>query len=568
MSTPRGIVRVVLALGLSALGAGPSRADPVVRLVGWAGEGTVVPGRGNGPDLIELVAEAEWDRAASHDPSRYLIRVTLPDGRAETRAFPVGSLPGRRRFPVVVPAASVRDLPPGRVKVAVAVLDAASGSPLGDPLEATIEQFPRRRGDASANDPGPFGWGSPLDGPTRILPKPGPDGLNFARVAARDGSPGFFLAITEATVRQLGVKVKGYDPKTGRSDEFALEGPDQPAVGLTPSNASAYLKALSDSDPSGPTYRLPTSEEWTRAALGGQTSPFWWGDAPSFPEGANLLGDEPAQAGDATSPSLPPTSSPAFRANPIGLFHTFGNVAEWATAPGGGFARMGGHFRTEPASPLPEVVVTGPDEVGPDPFVGVRPAFGLTPEAGSALARKRLDADPSLGRVAVAYDPDRATVRLTGPVAGPASRRSADRLLEPLWYVAAVENRLEAPANAPDQIAILGGPSGPPRRVVVNARATWQVPLTVRWLDPLPVSGSGIWVNVEFPGGGRVAHKLTEVEPGRLKTLTVVIDPAASGWSGSPPASVVLSLGASTDSGGPVASNPAAVSIAPPRKSP
>jgi len=43
---------------------------------------------------------------------------------------------------------------------------------------------------------------------------------------------------------------------------------------------------------------------------------------------------------------------------------------------------MGGHFRTEPASPMPEVKVEKADEVGPDPFVGVRPTSASLPKSG------------------------------------------------------------------------------------------------------------------------------------------------------------------------------------------
>jgi hypothetical protein len=573
VSTRRGHQGAWFVLGLVASWAEVCLAGPVVQLQGWGGEGSVVPGHGQGPDLIQLIAEAEWDPSASRDPSRYQVRVTLPDGRSETRAYPVRTPPGRRRFPVYVPAGSVRNLPPGQVKVIVSVVDAASGATLSNDLEGGIEQFPRPRGDASANDPGPFGWGKPLDGAERILPNPGPGGLTFARIPGAGDSPGFFLATTEATVFQVGERIQGYDPKAGRSDEFSLEAPEQPAVGLTPSKAIEYLKALGQVDTSGLAYRLPTVEEWNRAARGGKTSAFWWGDEPAYPEGANFLGPKPALAGDTTAPSLPPVTTPTFKANPFGLYHTFGNLAEWATVPAGGFARMGGHFRTEPASPLPEVAVAAPEEVGPDPFVGVRPAFELSPESGAALVRKHLAGDPDLARVGVAFDPDRSTVRLTGRVAEAATRRSADRILEGLWFVAAVENLLETPAMAPNQLASLGEPAGPVRRVASNGKTFLEVPISVRWLDPLPVSGSEWWVNIYLPGGGHLAHKLVEGEPGRSRKATAVIDLSQAftfGPPGDPAVSVALSLGApSPIPGGPTtASNTAVVRLVPRVKSP
>ena len=47
--------------------------------------------------------------------------------------------------------------------------------------------------------------------------------------------------------------------------------------------------------------------------------------------------------------------------------------------------------------------------VGPDPYVGVRPAFVLTAEQGAQLVREALRKDARLANVRVAFDPDRAT---------------------------------------------------------------------------------------------------------------------------------------------------------------
>ena len=523
-----------------------SHGEDLVQLTRWAGEGSVVRGNGSGDDVFLIVAEAAWSASAPRDPEKYRVRVSYPDGKVETRAFPSDSPPGRRRFPVYVQAAPLRNQMPSAVQVAVSVVDATTGTPVSNALMATIEEFPRWKGDASGNDPGPFGWGKPLEGPERVLPNAGPDGLRFARIAASGDSPGFFLATTESPIARVGEKVPGYDPKAGRSDEFTLEDPAQPAINLTPAKALDYLKALGGNDPSGVTYRLPTAEEWTRAARAGQTTSFWWGDDPTFPEGANLLGPEPALPGDATAPSQPPTTSPTFKANPFGLAHTFGNVAEWATLADGGFARMGGHFRTEPAVPQPEVKVEKPEELGPDPFVGVRAAADLTADSGTTLIRRRLAIDPKLGSVTVAYDPDRAAVKLTGSVVDSATIRAADRALEGLWFVASVENDLESVGVGPNQLATLGGPAGPSRRLGVLDRTFVEVPLAVKWLDPLPVLGSEWWVNVYLPGGGHFAHKLDQGEPGRASKTVVRIDRAklaALGLKDDSPVKVALSLG-------------------------
>ncbi len=526
---------------------GTSQAGELVKLNGWAGEGVVIPGKGMGEDLFGLIAEAEWVRSAPREPARYSIRLAFPDGRVEFRPFPVDFPPGRRRFSVFVPAGPLRNQVPSAVKVAVAVVDASSGVVVSNVLEAGIEQFPRPKGGVSATDPGPFGWGNPLGGMERILPEPGPDGLRFARIPNSGDSPGFFESTTEATVGQVGERLKGYDPKAGRSDEFALETLDQPAINLTPTQAEDYLKALTMADSSGIVYRLPTVEEWTRAAKGGKATAFWWGDEPTFPEGVNFLGPELALPVDATAPSQPVVSDRTFKVNPFGLAHTYGNAAEWATEPAGWFARMGGHFRTEPVSPLPVVKVEKADELGPDPFVGVRPAFDLTAMTGAELVKKRLDTDPRFKGVTVAYDPETASVTLTGKVANPSARRGADQLLQGLWFVAAVENKLETPALTPNQLATIGAPTGPARRLTMLDRTFVEVPLAVQWLDPLPVFGSEWWVNVFLPGGGHLAHKLDAGEPGRSTRLKVLIDRSQlrlARLADDATVSVALSLGA------------------------
>ncbi len=423
------------------------------------------------------------------------------------------------------------------------IVDVTSGTPVSNTLTAGIDQFPRYKGDPSGNDPGPFGWGKPLQGEARVLPEEGPGGIKFARIA---GVPGLYVATTEATVAQVLEQVKTYDPRAGRSDEFALEDPAQPAINLSPAVALEYLKALSAADPSGLTYRLPTVEEWTLAAKGGKTTAFWWGDDATFPEGANLLGPEPALPGDATATSTPKDTSPTFKANPFGLAHTFGNAAEWATDPAGGFARMGGHFRTEPASPLPIVKVEKPDEPGPDAFVGVRPAFVITPESASALIRKKLAIDPALAAVGVTFDPETATATLTGRVAEVSARRSADTRVQELWFVASVDNKLTTSTVGPNQLAILGPVAGLSRKFSILDRSFVEIPLAVHWLDPLPVVGSSWWINIYLPGGGHLASKLESAEPGKATRLMVRIDRsklAGLGLADDTKLQVALSLG-------------------------
>jgi hypothetical protein len=435
------------------------------------------------------------------------------------------------------------------------VSDAATGAVVSNDLTATIADFPRPTPTVAANDPGPFGWGEPLAGAAgepRALPQSGPDGFRFVWIPAKGDVPGFLIATTEASNVQVGMRLEGYDPRAGRSDEFRLEEPAQPAVALSPKRALEYLAALGMTDPSGVTYQLPTHAEWLRAARAGKDTAFWWGDESTHPEGANFLGPEPALAVDTTAPVRPDPSAGAggFVANPWGLFHTFGNVAEWATPAGGGFIRLGGHFRTEPMTPLPEPAVENAESVGPDPYVGVRPVVELSAEKGAELIRQALRGNALLSGVSVAYDPDRATATLTGTVPSSALRRAADQRLEPLWFLAAVENQIETPTLAAGQLATIGGPIAPARRITPLGRWIYVVPVAVQWGDPLPVRGSEWWVNV-YPNGaqngcGHYAYKLVEIEPNNTGRFDLLIERGkmiAAGLPVDSPVVVALSLG-------------------------
>ena len=117
--------------------------------------------------------------------------------------------------------------------------------------------------------------------------------------------PGFFIATTEATVRQVGARVKGYDPRANRSDEFALEDPDQPAIGLTPRRPWA-ISGLSER----PT-RLVSFIDY-RPSRNGTAPP--WRDAPPTSGGET---NRPIPRGPTYSVRSPPCRwMPRQRADP------------------------------------------------------------------------------------------------------------------------------------------------------------------------------------------------------------------------------------------------------------
>jgi hypothetical protein len=540
---------LLLVVGFVSLAnAFASQAEEPIKLNGWNDDPITVPRTGAGIELFRLWADVTWNRATASKAGRLALRIVGPAGQVTTQRIDPGDVDSGRRLAVYVPTSWVRNLRPESVAIEVSVVEAATDRVVAGPLRGGVDAFPMPKTSSPPPDPGPFGWGRPLDGPGeagRVMERSGPDGWTFVRIPAAKGRPGFFLATTEATIRQIRLRVPSYDPRAGRSDDFLLEEPDQPAIGLTPLVCRDYLDKLHVADPDGPTYRLPTRSEWLLAARAGKDTPFWWGSAPTDP-GANLLGDEPALKGDATAPARPSGAKAAFRPNPWGLFHTFGNVEEWTTNPGGGFVRLGGHFRTEPETSLSETKVDDPRTIGPDPFVGLRPAFDLRADEAESRIRKAFASDPRLSGVKVKFDPDRATATLDGIASEPSDRRLADAKVGMLWWVAAVENRIETPRLAPGQLARLGDVCGPARRLEPLGRTHYEIPVAVKWADRLPVAGSEWWVNIYVPGGGHDAHRLIEGEPDGSGRVTLMIDRArmlAAGLATDTPVSVALSLG-------------------------
>ncbi|MGI5173955.1 SUMF1/EgtB/PvdO family nonheme iron enzyme [Treponema sp. OMZ 840] len=98
----------------------------------------------------------------------------------------------------------------------------------------------------------------------------------------------------------------------------------QPVVGLTVEEAEAYAAWLSEQ--TGFTYRLPTEEEWEKAARAGTETVYPWGDdSPAAEKKANYKGN-----GTFTAPS--PVGSFENGKNAWGLADMAGNVWEWTAS--------------------------------------------------------------------------------------------------------------------------------------------------------------------------------------------------------------------------------------------
>ena len=568
---------------------GPMAPMPKVAVVlsGWKGIAEATTPRRMAPNFFRLRASVGWLAGAPADPSRYRVAIDPPAGRAG-KSYPLapGDQPGASGLTVWVPVDAVADLPASEVVLSARVIDANTGQTVSDgPLTARIDQFPNP-GELVPTAPLMFGWGTPLKpvrGGGQILARrpfvrgetdlnEGPQGLQFARIFKEGDHPGFFVSTTEATLDQVSalIKEKGYNPDL-RPGEFTFSG-DSPAIGVSPAQAEAYLAAIGTLDGFGFTYRLPTRDEWLRAAKAGKPTRFWWGDDPdddASKVGANFKGLErprPGSTREDEADVVRPTGTGGislgkFEPNPWGLWHTFGNVAEWATDPSGGPPwLMGGTFRTDrdKANFRPEdleVRMRAADayDAETNPFAGIRPVVEISPEQGSAAARELLAGSDAFKDVAVVFDPESATATLSGTVENAFDHEQAGNLLRPLWFLAAIRDRLSVrkPPLTFDRVASLGeqGDSkGVTLSYVIDDRV-YRVPVSVSWAEKLPVEGSTLWLGVYRPEGSLIsASRVNPVEIGRSSVLKVEIDGAkmrASGLAVDAPVGIALSLGKS-----------------------
>lgn len=108
----------------------------------------------------------------------------------------------------------------------------------------------------------------------------------------------------------------GHNHTPSKWGEPAFDGPDQPVVGVDFHDAAAYCRWAGK--------RLPTADEWERAARGTDGRLYPWGD--EFEATAASTGEAPEQAPVAGG-TYPKDRSPE------GVFDLGGNVAEWTATP-------------------------------------------------------------------------------------------------------------------------------------------------------------------------------------------------------------------------------------------
>ncbi len=145
----------------------------------------------------------------------------------------------------------------------------------------------------------------------------------------------YYVSIHEVTLAQYHAMDPRHDPGAYRGQPVA--GARHPVVGVTPACARAFARWLSEHDGLGHTYRLPTEEEWERAARGGTEWPrrFWWGDSEAEAGRYANLADRSARKAyplwwtfETTDGHVLTAPVGSYEPNGYGLYDVLGNAWE------------------------------------------------------------------------------------------------------------------------------------------------------------------------------------------------------------------------------------------------
>jgi serine/threonine-protein kinase len=162
-----------------------------------------------------------------------------------------------------------------------------------------------------------FGADAGLD-----LPVAKPDGFEPPNARQVVHLAAFYMDVTEVS----NAAYKSFCDATGRRYPDAPENdpryfeskPDYPVVNVSSGDAQAFARWAGK--------RLPTEQEWEKAARGSEGRLYPWGDtAPQ--SSANVQGGQDGFDG------LAPVSAFAGSASPYGLLNLSGNVWEWTASP-------------------------------------------------------------------------------------------------------------------------------------------------------------------------------------------------------------------------------------------
>lgn len=141
-----------------------------------------------------------------------------------------------------------------------------------------------------------------------------PSGLLISRTAVTKGQ--YAAYVHETNAQQSGWGCVWQDAEFKQAD-------NQPVVCVSWTDAQAYVAWLARR--TGKPYRLPTADELTYAALGGETTPYWWGDSIGVNR-ANCNGCGSRWDNKSTAPVG------SFKPNAYGVFDATGNVWQWTSS--------------------------------------------------------------------------------------------------------------------------------------------------------------------------------------------------------------------------------------------
>ena len=162
--------------------------------------------------------------------------------------------------------------------------------------------------------PGTFRMGSPPSEPRRRE--------NEGPMHAKVISKGFFLGKYEVTQAQW-ISVMEWRPWLGKDGKYVEEGPGNPAVCISWTDAQQFIDRLNAAE-GRDVYRLPTEAEWEYASRAGTTTRWSFGENEGLLRQHAWYFTPPDRRGKDRAQKVGMK-----RPNPWKLYDTHGNVWEW-----------------------------------------------------------------------------------------------------------------------------------------------------------------------------------------------------------------------------------------------
>lgn len=211
------------------------------------------------------------------------------------------------------------------------------------------------------------------------------DGEPDERPAHKVSVSSFYIGRFEVTKVQFEAFKKGLKTLSAGSEEGL-----KPASSVSWQSAVDFCKYLTNTDPKGATYRLPTEAEWEYAARGREGRAYPWGNEAPTARHANVLVGGKGQDVPSRVGSYPAGDTPS------GISDMAGNVFEWCAdwhgpypssdqvdpvGPAGGTKRVarGGAYGLDAAMARASLRGTRPPDK-PLPVIGFRVVRELTDE--------------------------------------------------------------------------------------------------------------------------------------------------------------------------------------------